>query len=69
MSEKKAIERENEQLYWILYGVLLAFGVQVTYDFIGLYADQRLKVVIGGSIFIGLMLAFLFLVERRLGKR
>jgi len=68
MSEKKAMEKENEQVYWILYGVLLAFGVQIVYDFIGLFTEQSLKVVIGGFVCVALLLALLF-GGRRMGKK
>lgn len=63
MSEKK----ENEQLYWILYGVLIAFGVQIVYDYIGLFTNQSLKVVIGGFVMIALLLILLF-AGRKIGK-
>lgn len=37
----------KKEAYWTLYGVVLAFIVQVYYDAIGLYTSPALKVTIG----------------------
>ena len=53
----------DKQLYWILYGVLIALGVQIIYDEIDLFTDQ-LVVKVGIRIIMFVIFAVV-LISRK----
>ena len=48
----KDVRKMDKELFWILYGVVLAFGIQVVYDAIGLFTNPTWKAGIGIIIYI-----------------
>jgi hypothetical protein len=55
--------QEGKTLYWTLYGVSVAFAVQVIYDRLGILFGNDVKTVVGS------LLAVVFLIAVLLWKR
>jgi len=47
MADEKESNNVNFQLYWLIFGIFIAFSLQVTYDSIGLYFGQEWKITLG----------------------
>jgi hypothetical protein len=64
---KNTNKKEARELYWILYGIAVAFGLQVAYDGLALLFGETLRFELGAIAFFVFVLG-LAIYERRIRK-